>query len=190
MLWGQPCIYYWGKSIIIPLGLRILRGLRRLLFLGTNLLKVDILLILMCIWVELAATLPLILFLTVLPRWLWSFCGNQHRRLMRSSSFFLNCEEPGHWVAATWDWLLLWRWGLMQNAASFLFIITNRGPLVSAALINYGVFIRPLYLESSWLLILECLTLLKDVINFGLQHFLLSQCLMRLVHVDFLIIVK
>jgi hypothetical protein len=76
----------------------------------------------------------------------------------------------------------------MQDAAPFLFFITYRGSLVSAALINYRVFIRPLYLESSWFLILESLTLLKDVINFGLQHFLLSQCLMRLVHVDILII--
>lgn len=79
----------------------------------------------------------------------------------------------------------------MQYAALFLFFITNRRPLVSAALINYGIFIRPLYLESStWLLILESLAFLKNVIDFGLQHFLLSQCLMRLVQVDILIIGK
>ena len=77
----------------------------------------------------------------------------------------------------------------MQDAAPFLFFITYRGSLVSsAALINYRVFIRPLCLKSGWLLILESFTLLKDVINFGLQHFLLSQCLMRLVQVDILII--
>ena len=59
---------------------------------------------------------------------------------------------------------------------------------MGAALINNGVFIRPLNLESSWLLVLESLTLLKDVVNFGLQHFLLSQSLIRPVHVDVLIV--
>ena len=76
----------------------------------------------------------------------------------------------------------------MQDAALFLFFIANRGSLVGAALINNGVFIRLLYLESSWLLVLKCLTLLKDVVNFGLQHFLLSQSLMLPVHVDVLIV--
>ena len=76
----------------------------------------------------------------------------------------------------------------MQDAALFLFFIANRGSLVGAALINDGVFIRPLNLESSWLLVLESLTLLKDVVNFGLQHFLLSQSLMLPVHVDVLIV--
>ncbi len=76
----------------------------------------------------------------------------------------------------------------MQDAALFLFFITNRGSLVGAALVNNGVFIRPLNLESTWLLILESLTLLKDVVNFCLQHFLLSQSLMRPVQVNVLIV--
>ena len=149
----------------------------------------------MCHWIELAASLPLILFLTVLSRWLWGFRGNHHRLLVVwscCSTSFLKGEEPSHRVAAAWDWLLLWRWCLMQDAALFLFFITNRGSLMSFALINYGVFIRPLcHLKSHHrgLFFFESLTLLKDVINFGLQHFLLSQCLMRPLHVvDILII--
>ncbi len=140
--------------------MRIENGVLRLLLFTTAFLNVNLFMI--CWGVKFASSDPLILFLTIFSRWLWSFWWcNDHCLFVRNA--FLKGEKTGQRVSTSWDWLLF-GWRRLMNDAAFLSLFFTCWWSKVLTLIYDRVIIKAIVF-SRHIFFFSGFTFLENVIN-------------------------